>query len=42
LSDKVALVKEVKAANAPAPVEKAKVLDSTIVKSDTVAKIAMK
>jgi cytochrome c oxidase subunit 2 len=43
LSDKVALVKEVKASNEPAPAADGSTSDSTVVTSDTVAsKVAMK
>jgi cytochrome c oxidase subunit 2 len=43
LSDKVALVKEVKASNEPAPAAEATNSDSTVVSTDTVAsKVAMK
>jgi cytochrome c oxidase subunit 2 len=43
LSDKVALVKEVKASNEPAPAADGSASDSTAVSSDTVAsKVAMK
>ncbi len=43
LSEQVALVKEVKASNEPAPAAEGTTLDSTVVSSDTVAsKVAMK